>query len=372
MRKNIEPSLSIYFDLVRFLSAVVVLLSHVWPLLFPHLPLPWPGHAAVVVFFVLSGYVIAFAADNPDQTAAKYGLHRAVRILSVTLPALLLSVAIAPVAGTSLIPNAGSMTLADSEFWRAIWLNVFFLGESWFGNVPPPFNPPFWSLSYEVWYYAIFGAWMFAPRRWRVLSVALTTVAAGPKIAILLPVWLLGVALYRSKITLPPRIALQLFIASTVVWLAFFWFDCSLMIRSHLMGQFSMIKNLHGSNQFLGDYLLGLIVSANFIAAASLGNRLRVLFKIEKPIRYLASFTLSVYLFHMPLTVLIWNGLNVRSVAGFALLLVIGIFVLGSLTERKNKFYRERLEKKLDVGRRPRDIANPEPFLDLDHNPKVP
>jgi hypothetical protein len=130
-------------------------------------------------------------------------------------------------------------------------------------------------------------------------------------------------------------------------------------------------KSIQGLNEFLGDYLLGLLVSANFIASASLGDRLRALLGIEKHIRYLASFTLSVYLFHMPLTVLVWNGLGVRSVAGFALLLVAGIFVLGSLTERRNRFYRARLEKMLDFGHTTPYIDSPEPPPNLDNRPKV-
>jgi hypothetical protein len=202
-----------------------------------------------------------------------------------------------------------------------------------------------------VWYYAVFGAWFFSPARWRLPISVGVIAAAGLKIALLMPVWLLGVALYRSKIMLSQRVALPLFVASILVWLAFFWFDCSVAIRTHLMSVRPEIKSLNGANQFVGDYLLALIVAANFIAAASLGNRLRLLFNLEKYIRYFASFTLSVYLFHMPLTVLIWNGLGVRSPTGFAVLLVLGIFLLGSLTERKNIPIRQALEKWLGMGR---------------------
>lgn len=62
MNGKIPAGLSLYLDAVRFLAALVVLLHHTWPLLFPDFPLPWPGHSAVVVFFVLSGYVIAHAS----------------------------------------------------------------------------------------------------------------------------------------------------------------------------------------------------------------------------------------------------------------------------------------------------------------------
>lgn len=44
-----------------------------------------------------------------------------------------------------------------------------------------------------------------------------------------------------------------------------------------------------GSNQFVGDFMLGLIVAANFTAAASL--RMTALQILRVPIRYLSSFT---------------------------------------------------------------------------------
>lgn len=351
MTNDLDPGLSVYLDMLRFLAAFAVVMSHVWRLVFPDIPLPWPGHAAVIVFFVISGYVIAFAADRPGQTAGRYALHRAVRILSVTIPALLLSVCIAPFAGTYPIPLAGHIPFPANEFWHAIWMNAMFLGESWFGRVLPPFNPPYWSLSYEVWYYAVFGAWMFCSRRWRLAAATLVALLAGLKIVLLLPVWLLGVAAYRWPRRLDPHTALRLFILTVIVGLAYYWFDCSVMIRSAVQRAApGLLQNLHGSDLFLGDYLLGLIVAANFIAAASMGPYFSGLLRIESPVRYLASFTLSTYLLHMPLTVLIWNGLGVHAAAGYALLLVGGIFAIGSVTERNNRPLRRWLERRCGIA----------------------
>ena len=93
------PVLSVYLDLVRFAAALTVMLHHVWPTVFPDRPLPWPGHDAVVVFFVLSGLVIAHAVDRPGRTVADYCQHRIARIGPVAFPALLLSAAIAPWTG---------------------------------------------------------------------------------------------------------------------------------------------------------------------------------------------------------------------------------------------------------------------------------
>jgi peptidoglycan/LPS O-acetylase OafA/YrhL len=56
--------------------------------LFPRHPLHWPGLPAVIVFFVLSGFVIAFVTDGRDRTLAGYALNRLSRLWSVALPAL--------------------------------------------------------------------------------------------------------------------------------------------------------------------------------------------------------------------------------------------------------------------------------------------
>ncbi len=101
--RALPESLSIYLDLVRFGAAVVVVLSHTWPVLFPAHPLPWPGHQAVVVFFVLSGFVICHAA-RPGLTLSEYALHRCARIWSVAPPALILA------GGVSILVHGRGLT----------------------------------------------------------------------------------------------------------------------------------------------------------------------------------------------------------------------------------------------------------------------
>jgi hypothetical protein len=65
--------------------------------------------------------------------------------------------------------------------------------------------------------------------------------------------------------------------------------------------------------------------------------------KCERVVRYLSSFTFSMYVFHMPLAVLIWNGLGVHAAPAFAGLLLLGVVGMGELTERRTKWYRSLL-----------------------------
>lgn len=335
MKRDIPPGLSVYLDVLRFGAAAVVVLSHVWSLAVPGMPLPWPGHASVVVFFVLSGFVIAHAA-RPELGLRGYAHHRIARIYPVALSAILLSVAVASVVPAHGVHYVGSR----GSDMQDILVNLLFLGQSW-QDVQLPYDAPFWSLNYEVWYYVIFGIACYRRSRLALLCAALV---AGPKILLLMPVWLLGVLLYRRMPALGRRTAVALFLATACAGLAFVWFDLGIRIREELRLTWPTLIGLaRGSNEFAGDFLLGLIVALHFMAAHAL--RMRVLQRCARAIRYLSSMTFSMYLFHMPLTLLIWNGLGVHAVPLFFALLAVGIAALGELTERRTGWYRARIGK---------------------------
>jgi peptidoglycan/LPS O-acetylase OafA/YrhL len=341
-------SLSLYLDLVRFLAAVAVLLFHLWPQWFPDFPLPWPGHAAVIVFFVLSGYMIAHAAHQPGVDLRSYFQHRAARILSVALPALLLSALVAPFAGTTPIHSSGPMDLSPAAFWGRIVASLLFIGQSWNLTLSPPYNQPYWSLCYEVWYYVMYGAWLFAPRRWRWPALLLAALCAGPKILLLAPVWLMGVATWHWRKRLPADAALLFFLGFMLAGLLLFWFDVSVLLRNRLLLHWpSAVQQLHESAMFIGDILMGLTVAGNFLGAATLGERLRPLFCVERPVRFAASYSFSIYLYHMPLAVLLWNGFGLRSPLQMAVVLAAMLLTLGLLTEHQLPLCRRVMRRAL-------------------------
>ena len=126
--------LSVYIDFVRFGAACVVVLTHAWLILFPDHPLPWPGNQAVIVFFVLSGLVIARAAERPGLTLSEYAVHRIARIESVAIPALVLSGLVSVlvggrgflgVAGQSCFRRAGLVGRDQPALERAILVVEF-------------------------------------------------------------------------------------------------------------------------------------------------------------------------------------------------------------------------------------------------------
>ena len=99
--------LSLYLDVIRLGAATLVFLSHVG-LQAVSGGFLWQLHAygtvAVVIFFVLSGYVVASASDRPGVTGQDYFVTRLSRMYSVALPAIVLSVLLFELS-TSVLPK---------------------------------------------------------------------------------------------------------------------------------------------------------------------------------------------------------------------------------------------------------------------------
>lgn len=85
-----HPTLSIYLDLVRLISALLVLFFHAN---YPRFHGEWLnafqayGHDAVIVFFVLSGFVVAYSAKYKDKNLESYTISR-LRVTDIEINAI--------------------------------------------------------------------------------------------------------------------------------------------------------------------------------------------------------------------------------------------------------------------------------------------
>lgn len=346
MESKISPGLSLYLDAVRFVAALAVVLYHTWGLFYPATTMKFPGHEAVVVFFVLSGFVIAHATARPGVTWSSYTQHRCARILPMAYAALLLGVVAA-----LLVPPVSD---AADPIWAPLLANMVFMAQSAHISLNPAHNEPMWSLNYEVWYYVIFGLWLYAPRRWRLWLVGGAALLAGPKILLLLPVWLYGVWLYHHMPRLSKLLAWTVFVLSVVLIGYTTAYDVSSMIRSELYRVFPPAWRLHYSTQFIYDLLLGLVVMANFTAVSALSQGVTGTGAYAAVVRYLAGFTFTLYVFHKPLVPLLREVLQLRSAAPFYLAMALAMFVLVHLFERRTAFFRALFAR---IGRRPLAVA---------------
>ena len=158
-----------------------------------------PSHRAVIVFFVISGYVIAFSTlGNRRANIREYAAARLSRLYSVVIPALLLTLLLQWI-GSLLYPEPYREVSRGMDAARYV-LAALFLQNAWMLSAAPPTNLPLWSLSYEFWYYVIFGACVL-PRSTlaKLLCAGAAAAMAGPNILLLMPAWLAGAVLFASK-----------------------------------------------------------------------------------------------------------------------------------------------------------------------------
>ncbi len=139
-------ALSLYLDALRFGAALTVFVSHYstgrisgglfWQI--EHY-----GRTAVLVFFVLSGFVIAWVSETRERTFEEYGLSRVARLYSVIIPAFILTAAL-DIGGKAIDPTLYGPEWGHSMAHPAVGyaLSAVFLGESWRIRVPPRLQRP--------------------------------------------------------------------------------------------------------------------------------------------------------------------------------------------------------------------------------------
>lgn len=297
-------ALSLYLDLLRFSAAMMVFLGHIAGARFTG-GLFWQlinfKAEAVTLFFVMSGFVIAHVTATRESNAADYAIARAARIASVALPALLLTFALDQI-GLQIRPELYSAAwgyVATDQVGQFL-AGLTFTNQLWFRSIPVGSDLPYWSLGFEVWYYGLFGVLVFARgwRRW--IGAALVLAVIGPKIAVLFPVWLMGLAAYHlcTRHRLNQKLGLVLFGADVALWVAY--------ETARADGTLPNFFPFQASLDLVTSYAVALLFCGHLVAVAACAEWLENwLNHFARPIRWLAGMTFSLYLVHLPLAQLL-------------------------------------------------------------------
>jgi peptidoglycan/LPS O-acetylase OafA/YrhL len=340
---------SVYLDLVRFLAALTVCIGHLsgarltGGLLWQVAPFM---SAAVAIFFVLSGFVIGHVTSQRERTARDYVLSRAARIYSVALPALVFTLALDSI-GRFIRPDLYTQSwgyVADGRLWQFL-SGALFLNQLWFLNVTQGSMLPYWSLSFEVWYYIIFGLALFAPPRWRVVAAVAALAVAGPRAAVMFPLWLLGAWCAHAVGRLPQRSAVgwPLFLGSIVLVAGYgFW------ARGHgrLLG---FVPSVLNRAELLEDYGVAVLFAANLMGFVMVSQSFAAFARaIARPVRWLAGATFTLYLLHIPIaqfltTIVPWPPSAAATRVVILGVTMLAVFAIAAVTERRKAEWRTAL-----------------------------
>jgi peptidoglycan/LPS O-acetylase OafA/YrhL len=371
-----KKEMSLYLDLIRFAAALTVFAEHFrertrrglhefWtdhPFLYTHLD-PY-SQTAVIVFFVLSGFVIAHVLATRERTAVEFCASRFARLYSVILPTLIL-VAVTNYLETLRYPQAfdayGDRIAVFFDYLRS-WL---FLSNFWLWRDTEVANAPFWSLSLEVAYYVGIAIVVFAAGRKRILGLIALCLISGPTMILLAPTWLLGYWAYGVTQRRQPVAAV-----SFAMWLlsASLLLLCPL-IELHMRQPLAFLrmpdKHLGG---LLSAYAAAACFTANIIAFDGFCGGVEALFKpFARFVRWLGSMTFALYMFHMPILSFLTvypvgergSVIQVMAMIGGTFLIVATI---GRFCERSKGSYKKAffwVWDRLDARLSPRNIAPP-------------
>jgi peptidoglycan/LPS O-acetylase OafA/YrhL len=337
----VNKGLSIYLDGLRALAAFVVLASHFAYPRFSNGDWIWIreynlGSDAVMLFFVLSGFVIAYTADQKDRTAGRFLFNRFTRIYSVALPALIFTFAIDALGSHLYFKEYDGWWYGSSEPVIRFLAALTFTNELGFQHIRIGTNGPYWSLAYEVWYYVLFAAITFldGPKRW--LVALLVMLIAGPKILILGVSWGAGVAAYHlmgKASALPKGGARTLFWMPVAVYLVFLLAGLPkvlLALEHAWFGEAFVTTKLRFSDEFLWNGLIGLLFAAHLAGACRLAAEwTSPNAQMAQVVRWLAGGSFSLYIVHYPLLQFLGAALPWARYEPAGQLLVISLVTVG-------------------------------------------
>lgn len=335
-----DKTYSVMLNAARFMAALFVFFSHAEYLLHePRLsPVASFGHDAVIFFFILSGFVVSFTAQNKESSLTDFAVARCARLYSVVIPALVLTF-LSVLIGSQLGFEEYAAHL--SKNWSSIFASsFFFLNESTFVFAEVPVNAPYWSLNYEAWYYFIFGLAFYVQGAKKYLLVALAALIAGPKVLLLMPIWLAGAAFYAVHKTLQTRRLLG-YVAIVLPLLVYLWIRARNLddavvnqVTEFFGGQKAYRHWANRSERFVSDYMIAVLFLCIVYGMYMVRDHFKaVAAKFQRPVAMLADGTFTLYLLHYPLLSFFSHVFNNSLLS--MLLCAASVALISLITERQ-------------------------------------
>ncbi|AXB77297.1 acyltransferase [Novosphingobium sp. P6W] len=371
MRGNVlSRNLSVFLDLLRLFAALLVFVGHTGAVYSLNMPVI-VAHSAkegVAIFFVLSGFVIAFVTECKEHDWRSFAHARAIRMYSV-LPVAIVVLVVCHTIGAAVNPalydvgdvsdqtlrnTLGGALIGEAPGWQPILHYLTFTNEFWFDRVVVSTGTPFWSLGFEMAYYVAFAILFYVrgPRRWLLAAVWL--VACGPRIAVAFVLWLVGVGAW-SFVRRCPRID------AFAGWALLSALALAMLAWRRWGGELAVPLFEWPAPALLGASMAYYLVLALLLAAiivvfaACTSERSIWPVGVERIVRYCAGASFTLYIAHLPVLVLIAairpDGLGTNSGGLLAGSITVGVvFILAELGERRKAIYIQIFAKVLNYS----------------------
>lgn len=365
-----SPGFSVWLDVLRAGAALTVLMGH-----FAHTRFTRGDYHvlrdiniaadAVVVFFVISGLVIAYAAGR-DGSLPRFAFNRLSRLMTVVLPALILTLAF-DAAGSAADPAAYPAPYYHEIDAGTLFLRGLSFTNEWTGvteRVRLGSNGPLWSLSYEAAYYVLFAIGFYLRGMARAAAILLVCWLVGLPILALLPVWAAGVLVWdrvrrTGKEPLGTGAAWLAALACPVILVALKAAGLDTTLSALTAGYFAPVS--HHAVLLYSDEVLWSLVIAAFLALHLLGmaRLLRALAwdeqaRLVRAVRFVAGASFSIYVVHYP-TLHLLDAVLPENLPGYDLvllgLILLVCFVFAEFFERPLGFYRRQLRALVALAR---------------------
>ena len=298
----LTKSTSLIFDSLRLAAALTVAYFHCYLLWFPTNTnflkiFSELAHFSVIIFFVLSGYLIGYTTTTNNRGLKKYFIARFSRLYSVLIPVLFIMFGIEQLIGY--LDHSSLLDLSRGMSFPRYIISGLFLNEIWFFSAAPALNAPLWSLSFEFWFYIIFGFWFFRQKNnWKLTGLlVLSILIAGPKILLMFPIWLFGMLAFK----LPKANFNNSHIVCGII---------ASILTLYILFQMSAIpfeignKPLFFAGQFIKDWVLGLLLGFVFWLFP-LTDTIQKNTPATLKFRKISDLTYTIYLIHLPLLYLL-------------------------------------------------------------------
>ncbi|WP_454726779.1 MULTISPECIES: acyltransferase family protein [Cupriavidus] len=294
----------------RGFAALYVMLHHLNPFSSTRLEiLTRFGQEAVILFFLVSGFVIYYSHSNTynAKSAREFILRRALRIYPIFVISLFLGVLASMTTGDI------TCVTARGVFGNLLMLQDISTLKSGTWVAPLCSNSPLWSLSYEWWFYIAFMALYFFGKDFshntRRLIVTSLSVLGGilflikPEqpflFASYFAIWWTGLELAReiletgSASLKGQKFSITLMLAGILIWTI----PTIQTILEHRPHSFGVEPILQLRHFIAGIFFLIIVIAAHHIP--------RIPHSIYKPFTHIAPISYGLYVSHQPIITII-------------------------------------------------------------------